>query len=141
MRFGMKMIDVVCAVIRNENGEFFIAKRKSAVANGIWEFPGGKVEENETREAACIRECKEELDVDIVIDDFIMDYYDDAFATRLHIFAFIAHIEKGTIKYHAHQKGVWVTGNALYEYQFQTADRILLDRLQMFDQTDHEKYS
>jgi len=134
----MKMIDVVCAVIRNDNGEFFIAKRKSAVANGIWEFPGGKVEENETRAAACIRECKEELDVDIVIDDFIIDFYDDAFATRLHIFAFGAHIAKGTIKYHAHQKGAWVSGKALYDYQFQAADRILLDQLQGDDQTNQD---
>lgn len=130
MRFGMKKLDVVCAVIRNKENKLFIAKRKSHVADGVWEFPGGKVEANETKEAACIRECKEELNVDIAIDSFLMDFYDHDFSTSIHVFAYAAHIISGEITYHAHYEGKWVTSAQLYEYPFQQADRCLLDILQ-----------
>ena len=56
----MKKLDVVCAVIENDEKKLLIAKRNSKVADGIWEFAGGKVEAGETYEAACIRECREE---------------------------------------------------------------------------------
>lgn len=126
----MKKLDVVCAVIQNDENKLFIAKRKSNVADGIWEFPGGKVEARETREAACIRECKEELHVDIAIDRFLIDFYDDDFSTTVHVFAYAAHIISGEIAYHAHYEGAWVTRQQLYDYTFQKADRCLLDYLQ-----------
>ena len=58
----MKHIEVVCAIIINEKNEIFCCQRGPgrALANK-WEFPGGKVEENETREETIVREIKEEL--------------------------------------------------------------------------------
>lgn len=126
----MRKLDVVCAVIQNDEHQLLIAKRKSRVADGIWEFPGGKVEANETKEVACIRECKEELNVDIAVDQFLLDFYDDAFSTSVHVFAYAAHIISGEIEYRAHYEGKWVNPRELYEYTFQAADRILIDFLQ-----------
>ncbi len=126
----MKKIDVVCVILQNENNQLLIAKRKSQVADGIWEFPGGKVEPDETKGAACIRECREELSVDIEIDRFLMDFHDDAFSDDIHVFAYAAHIIGGTIAYQAHYEGAWVTRSQLYDYTFQKADRCLLDYLQ-----------
>ena len=79
----MDAIDVVCAVITNDQGQVFIGKRKSMVSDGIWEFPGGKVENNETKEQALIREIQEELNVEIVIDAFLMDFIDSAFEPQV----------------------------------------------------------
>ena len=56
---------VACALI-NEQGKILINKRpKGKDYAGYWEFPGGKVEENETPEEAIIRELKEEINIDV----------------------------------------------------------------------------
>ena len=56
----MKKIDVIAAVIKNNEEKFFIAKRKEGKSlAGKWEFPGGKVEENERDEDCLVREIKE----------------------------------------------------------------------------------
>ena len=55
------MINVVAAIIKNEGGKILIAKRNLKKSQGgLWEFPGGKIEKDETREEAIIREIKEE---------------------------------------------------------------------------------
>ena len=55
---------VVCAaIIRNE--KIGIAKRKSKISNGIYEFPGGKVEQKEDELHAIEREIREEFELEI----------------------------------------------------------------------------
>lgn len=58
----MKHVEVVCAIIINEKNEIFCCQRGPgrSLANK-WEFPGGKVEGNETFEETIVREIKEEL--------------------------------------------------------------------------------
>ena len=66
------MINVVAAVIKDENGKILITQRNlQKDQGGLWEFPGGKIEPNETREDAIIREIKEELDIDIKVDNYL----------------------------------------------------------------------
>ena len=56
------MIPVVCAIIEDEAGRFLLAKRPEGKCHGgFWEFPGGKLEEGESIEAALVRELQEEL--------------------------------------------------------------------------------
>ena len=56
------MISVVCAIIEDEAGRFLLAKRpEGKCLGGFWEFPGGKLEEGESIEAALVRELQEEL--------------------------------------------------------------------------------
>jgi 8-oxo-dGTP diphosphatase len=56
------MISVVCAIIEDEAGRFLLAKRPEGKCHGgFWEFPGGKLEEGESIEAALVRELQEEL--------------------------------------------------------------------------------
>ena len=60
------MINVVAAVIQNDDGKILIAQRNLKKSQGgLWEFPGGKIEPNESREEAIVREIKEELTRDI----------------------------------------------------------------------------
>ncbi|CEQ20307.1 (deoxy)nucleoside triphosphate pyrophosphohydrolase [Paraclostridium sordellii] len=74
-----KMIKVVAAIIENENKEILCALRSPEMTlPNMWEFPGGKVEENESLFEAIEREIKEELDCDIkaleVFNDNTHDY-------------------------------------------------------------------
>lgn len=63
----MAYIHVVAAVIENEKGQYLIAKRaKDSHQGGLWEFPGGKIELNETAQQALSRELFEELGIQIV---------------------------------------------------------------------------
>jgi 8-oxo-dGTP diphosphatase len=60
------MIEVVCGVLI-QNGKCLIARRNYGSSKGFYEFPGGKVESNETKEEALKREWKEELGIEIKI--------------------------------------------------------------------------
>jgi 8-oxo-dGTP diphosphatase len=67
----MKTIKVVCGVIWID-GKVFIAKRKPEKSlGGYWEFPGGKIEENELPELALERELKEELGMTVKVLDYV----------------------------------------------------------------------
>lgn len=64
----MKQIEVVAAVIRNQKGEIYVVQRSENSKQYLskkWEFPGGKIEMNETEVDALIREINEELSVEI----------------------------------------------------------------------------
>ena len=75
------MIDVTCAVIRNDEGLVLAVRRGPQMGNaGKWEFPGGKTRAGEDHEECILREIDEELGMDIVIcgrlDEVVYDYGD-----------------------------------------------------------------
>ncbi len=62
------MINVTCAIIRNDENKVLVVQRGEKTDHSFkWEFPGGKLKENETEEECIIREIREELSLDIVI--------------------------------------------------------------------------
>jgi 8-oxo-dGTP diphosphatase len=60
------MIDVVCAVIERDGRILACKRRAGGHLAGLWEFPGGKVEQGEAADAALVREISEELAVQVV---------------------------------------------------------------------------
>lgn len=126
----MNEIEVVCAILQ-DGANVLIGKRGKGTAEAIWEFPGGKVEKNETQEEACIREIKEELELDIEIDHFLCDIVDTAFTPPVHVYAYLAHIVKGELALHSHTEVTWVHRNEVLQYQFQEADKEILKQLQV----------
>ena len=66
----MRVIEVVAAIIQRD-GAYFATQRGYGEFEGMWEFPGGKIEEGETAEFALKREIQEELGIDITIDKFL----------------------------------------------------------------------
>ena len=69
----MKVTEVVVALIR-QGERFMICQRPAHKARGLlWEFVGGKVEPNETKEEALIRECREELAITLSVGEVFMD--------------------------------------------------------------------
>ena len=67
------MTEVVAALIWNGN-KFLVCQRPAYKARGLlWEFVGGKVEQGETKEAALIRECREELGITVTVGAVFME--------------------------------------------------------------------
>jgi mutator protein MutT len=66
-------ISVVAAVIEQDN-RFFLTRRQAGVhLEGMWEFPGGKVDPGESHSQALRREIREELDADIDVHDLVFE--------------------------------------------------------------------
>ncbi|GKW11993.1 MULTISPECIES: 8-oxo-dGTP diphosphatase MutT [Pectobacterium] len=60
-----KQLSVAVGIIRNADQQYFIARRPDGVhMAGMWEFPGGKIEEGETPEQGLIRELREETGIE-----------------------------------------------------------------------------
>src|SRR3990167_414879 len=70
----MKIRNVVVGILFNKNNDVLIALRPQHVIQpGVWEFPGGKVEENESLENALIREFEEEIGITITRAEFFLE--------------------------------------------------------------------
>ena len=66
---NLPVIPVVCAVLLDQRGHVLIARRpEEKHLGGLWEFPGGKVEEGETLSDALVREIREELGTEVVVE-------------------------------------------------------------------------
>ncbi len=118
----MKTIEVVAGVIHNQDNEILITKRKHKLFNGLWEFPGGKIESGETHQETLIREIKEELKVDIEVDDFLttVEYDYPEFHLIMHVYN--AKLIKGNIELSVHSEIKWVDKNHLDNLEWVPAD-------------------
>ena len=124
------MIDVVAAVIRDNTGKILIAQRNLKKSQGgLWEFPGGKIEPNETKEEAIIREIKEEMDIDIKveknIDERVFNYPDKS----INLIALECKKTNGDIKLIEHENVKWVDKFDLKAYEFAPADEFIINAI------------
>ena len=120
------MTNVVAAIIKKDN-HFLIVKRNRKKHLGLkWEFPGGKVKENETFEEALIREIKEELNIKISLQDKIAEekYKDEKIDIVLHYF--LCTQEDGTIELNEHEDLAWVEKKDFDKYNFAEGDGNIL---------------
>lgn len=67
---------VVAAALTSESGQILLQKRPAdAQMGGLWEFPGGKVDEGESPETALVRELEEELGIIVSTHDLIAETF------------------------------------------------------------------
>ena len=83
----MKSVEVVAVIIQRD-GAYFATQRGYGEFEGMWEFPGGKIEPNETPESALKREIQEELGIHISIEKFLCttDYDYPKFHLTMHCY-------------------------------------------------------
>ena len=103
----MKTINVVAAIIRDENRVFATQRGYGEYKDG-WEFPGGKIEPDETPQQALIREIKEELDTDIAVGDYLKTIEYDYPAFHLSMQCFWCRIVDGTPVLKEHEAAIWL---------------------------------
>lgn len=125
-----KLIKVTGAAILEANHVFAVQRSEDMTLTNYWEFPGGKIEANESKEDAIIREIKEELEVDIQIIDYIdTAEYDYDFGTvRLHLFT--AEIVNGDLTLNEHKDFQWIPFGKLTEIDWAPVDVPLAKTLQ-----------
>ncbi|MDD3383109.1 MAG: (deoxy)nucleoside triphosphate pyrophosphohydrolase [Bacilli bacterium] len=82
------IVEVVAAVIKKDDLILCTQRPNSKQFSGYWEFPGGKVEKDETKEEALIREIKEELNVKIKVNHLIsiIDYEYVDFILKMYVY-------------------------------------------------------
>ena len=121
---------VVTAALVIEKGKVLIARRKTGDANGgKWEFPGGKLEENETPQECLRREIKEELGVDSVIGAFFDRSVYDYRSGTIELLAYYAELRSLDFFLTAHEEIRWVEVTKLDEFEFSPADIPFAKRL------------
>ena len=123
------MLDVVAALIWNED-KFLICQRPATKARALmWEFVGGKVEKGETKEEALIRECQEELGITLNVGDIFMEVIHEYPDITIRLTLFNATIAAGIPQMLEHNDIEWITPSEISNYQFCPADEEILSRL------------
>lgn len=124
------MITVSAAII-TFNNQVLIAQRgeNKSLAN-LWEFPGGKVEENESPEDCVVREIKEELNAKIKVQRYFATNEHHYEFGSIRLIAFLAELESGTISPTEHAAIEWVDISQLKNFQFAPADIPFVEKLE-----------
>jgi len=119
----MKQVDVVGAVITNEEGKILCALRSQQMSlPGMWEFPGGKIEQGETPEESLVREIREELECDIKVGEFITDDVYEYPTVAVRLITYFAKVISGTPAPKEHEKLEWVGKEDLMKFEWAPAD-------------------
>jgi len=129
---SVKLVLVAACALVDADGRVLIAQRPAGrPMAGLWEFPGGKVEEGERPEDTLIRELKEELG--IVVDEaclaplaFASHSYSDF---HLLMPLYVCRRWQGTVMALEGQKLAWVRPNRLRDYPMPPADEPLVSHL------------
>lgn len=125
----MKTIRVVAAIIIDE-GKIFATQRGYGEFKGGWEFPGGKIEPNETPEAAIVREIKEELDTEVQVIELLDTVEYDYPKFHLSMDCFVCQVRSGDLVLKEHKAAVWLAKDALYSVDWLPADRVLIEKIE-----------
>ncbi len=131
----MKIINVSAAALIDKNRKVLVAQRPQGKhLAGLWEFPGGKLEADETPEQCLVRELKEELNIKVTIKDlkpisFAAHRYDDF---QLIMLLYTCTRWYGTPQAHEHDALKWCDAAGLTHLSMPPADAPLLEPLTTF---------
>ena len=124
----MRVIEVVAAIIQRD-GAYFATQRGYGEFEGMWEFPGGKIEPGESREVALKREIQEELGVDIVIENILSTTEYDYPSFHLTMHCYLCSIASGEIELREHKSARWLRPEELGSVEWLPADKDVISRL------------
>lgn len=132
----MKTIHVVAAIIfrtspEDNTRQVLATQRGYGEFAGSWEFPGGKIEPNETPQNALKREIQEELDVEIIVKDLIHTIEYDYPTFHLSMECFECSLQENQeISLLEHQSSKWLNRENLYSVNWLPADVDVLSKVE-----------
>ena len=126
------MVLVVAAALIDSDGRVLIARRPSGrKMAGLWEFPGGKVEQGETPESALIRELSEELGIDVTENCLAPLTFASHPYPEFHLLMplYVCRVWEGQVKGNEKQALKWVFPRDLRDFPMPEADKPLIPTL------------
>jgi 8-oxo-dGTP diphosphatase len=125
-----RAITVVAAVIRDKEGRVLLTRRpQDRHMGGLWEFPGGKIDDGEGPSEALVRELDEELGLAIEVEQPLTFAVHEEAGLRILLLFFSASILSGVPQAHEGQAVRWVATDDLPTYPTPPADAELVRRL------------
>src|SRR5207302_6772183 len=124
-------IRVVAAMIEKDGKYLITQRRPTATLPLLWEFPGGRVEEGETDEAALARELKEEMEIEVEVGDRVIHVQHSYPHYDIDFRVYRCRLLKGEINHAMVHDHRWVSPQEMDKYEFPAADEktvaLLLD--------------
>ena len=118
-----KLIKVVGAIIENDSNEILCALRSPEMnLPNQWEFPGGKVEENESLSEAIVREIQEELECSIEFKELFNDNTHEYEKSIVNLITLKCKLVSGTPIATEHSKLIWLKRENLKSLRWAPAD-------------------
>jgi A/G-specific adenine glycosylase len=123
--------DIAVGLVFDADDRLLIQRRPDdGLLGGLWEFPGGKREEGEDLAAACRRELREELGIEVEIGELFYSL-DHAYSHfKITLYAYQCRLADGTPTAREGQPIQWVTVDELDDYAFPRANRRLIEELE-----------
>ena len=125
----MKYLKVVAAVISQED-KILIARRKKGKHLELkWEYPGGKLENDEKEDDALKRELKEEFSIEASIGKYLTETFYEYDSININLKAYLVDSFSGDFKLADHDKIEWIKIEDIKKYDFAPADIPINDYL------------
>lgn len=126
----MGVISVTCALILLDDKVLCAKRSESMSLPGMWEFPGGKIEESESPEVCLIREIKEELGIKVkVFFSFKSNVHVYSPTKTVRLIPFVCGWESGEIVLLEHEEIKWLTQQELKSLDWAAADIPIVEDL------------
>ena len=127
---ALQVIDVAAGLIFRD-GKLLITQRPAdAHLGGLWEFPGGKREPNETFEECLVRELREELGIEVTVGDLVETLIHAYPEKTVHLKFFRCKWQQNEARPLGCSAFKWICQGDLAAYEFPAADALLLEKLQ-----------
>lgn len=125
----MKTIRVVAALVERDGRYLITQRRENAVLPLLWDFPGGRVEEGESDEAALVREVAERLGAEVEVGQLIsfVNHPYEKYAVDLYLYE--CKLLRGDLHCRAVRDYAWVTSKEMESYSFTPVDEASMSKL------------
>ncbi|KAA5538861.1 (deoxy)nucleoside triphosphate pyrophosphohydrolase [Adhaeribacter rhizoryzae] len=116
------MIEVTAGIIEKDNKVLLARRKPGKHLEGYWEFPGGKIENDESPKECLRRELLEEFSIETEILDFIAASVYEYPGKTIKLLGYLVKLVKGNFQLKDHDKIIWVYPDELKTYKLAPAD-------------------
>lgn len=123
------MLEVTCGIIEQQS-RILICQRSVEMTHPLkWEFPGGKVEANESKIACLAREIQEELGLIIQVGQSLSPVIHAYPTFTIALYPYLCTLVSGKLQLSEHQQAIWVSREELLHYDWAEADVPIVQQL------------
>ncbi len=128
-----RRIRVVACILKNKNRFLITRRMKHSHLGHLWEFPGGKIEPGESLEDCAVRECREELGIEVKPLRLLTEVQHDYPEVSVHLYFMFCEWLSGEIQALECADFTWATPGQFADYEFPAADKEVIERFVLND--------